>query len=365
MKRSCWKVDPKNAETVRVLLEERGILAPGCKIESEKGFVFIPVTDPGFAIPKKYSAILATRKFEAREEPGRGSLRERLEREGLEKTELENIISSFDCIGDIAIIEIPESLERHGRKIANAIMEQNHHVAVVARKDGPMMGKFRVRKITVIAGPNRTITTYRESGCSFELDAAKVYFSVRLSYERLRIASLVKPKEKILALFAGVGPFPIVIAKKHPDAEIAAIELNPVAVKFLKRNVTLNRSKNVAAIGGDVKKIVPKKFAGWADRIIMPLPHSAGDFLDASLKGANPRGCTVHFYGFVPTRDENTGEKISDIYALMVRKLREKCANTGLKCKITGKRVVRPYAPYVVQVAVDFFVSRKSSKRKE
>ena len=112
-------------------------------------------------------------------------------------------------------------------KIAEAILKMHKNVRTVLRKMGAMEGVFRVRKMQHVAGEKRTTTLYTEHGVKMMLDVSKVYFSVRLSNERKRIASQVKKGEKILALFAGVGPFPLVISKKHPDTEIVAIEQFP------------------------------------------------------------------------------------------------------------------------------------------
>ena len=359
MELGCAKVSAKKAESVRKVLFDLGLLAKGYKIiRNADGFIYFPLI-AGAKVPAALKVTIARKEFEPHSTQATGSVKAALAaRHALCDADVAKVIRSYDCVGDIAIAEIPDELVSKQAIIAQAIMAQNGHIKVVARKDSPMLGEYRVRKMTVIAGERRTTTVYRESGCSFEFDVAKVYFSVRLSHERLRIASLVKPREKILALFAGVGPFAIVIAKKKPKTEIVGIELNPDATKSFEKNILLNKASNVKAILGDVKKVVPKEYAGWADRIIMPLPHSAGDFLDAALIGANPKGCTIHFYGFVETKAKGETEFHKDIYAPLVTLVREKCKNAGMACRVTGKKVVRPFAAYVVQAVIDFQVSK-------
>ena len=129
--------------------------------------------------------------------------------------ELRHLTKAFDIIGDIAIIEIPDELVSREKEIAEAIMQVHRNVKVVAKKLGGMTGEYRVRPLKIIAGENRTETEYHENGCRMRFDVAKTYFSVRLSHERERIAAQVKDGENILALFAGVGPFPLVIARKN------------------------------------------------------------------------------------------------------------------------------------------------------
>jgi len=359
MELDCVKVKSRDAESVRKRLFDLQLLAKGYKvIRDPEGFIYFPLVKAA-KVPATLKVTVSKNDFEPHSTQATGSVKDALSaRHALSDSEVAKVIRSYDCVGDIAIAEIPDELVSKQDVIAKAIMAQNGHIKVVARKDSPMLGEFRVRKLTIIAGEKRTTTAYRESGCSFEFDVAKVYFSVRLSHERLRIASLVKPREKVLALFAGVGPFAIVIAKKKPRTQVVGIELNPVAVKSFEKNVLLNKTANVKAILGDVKKIVPKDYSGWADRIIMPLPHSAGDFLEAALAGANPQGCTIHFYGFVETKAKGETEFHKDIYAPLVALVKEKARNAGMSCRITGKRVVRPFAAYVVQVVIDFKVSK-------
>lgn len=359
MELDCAKVKAKDAESVRKRLFDLGLLAKGYKIiRDSDGFIYFPLVG-GAKVPAALKVTTSKKDFELHSTQATGSVKDALSaRHALSDSDVAKVIRSYDCVGDIAIVEIPVELISKQGIIAQAIMAQNGHIKVVARKDSPMLGKYRVRKLTVIAGEKRTTTVYRESGCSFAFDVAKVYFSVRLSHERLRIASLVKPKEKVLVLFAGVGPFAIVIAKQKPKTQIVGIELNPVAVKSFERNILLNKTTNVKAILGDVKKVVPQKYRGWADRIAMPLPHSAGDFLDAALIGANSEGCTIHFYGFVETKAKGEAKLHEDIYAPLVAVVKEKCRAAKMSCRITNKRVVRPFGPYVVQVVIDFKVRK-------
>ena len=355
----CVRAPRKEAETIRRKLSDSGALATGIKVHREGDYIYFPIATTT-KLPKALEKFRAKAEFEqVFAQPARGNLGDSLKALGkISPRDADSIVNSYDCVGDIAIVEVPPEISGIEKKIGEAILAQNTHIKVVARKESPMEGVFRVRKLKVIAGENRTETLYKESGCSILLDVAKVYFSVRLAHERLRIEAQVKKKEKILALFAGVGPFALVIAKKHPDCEIVGIELNPAAVEYFEKNITLNKARNVKAILGDVNKVVPAKYRGFADRIMMPLPHTAGDFLDAALVGANPRGCKVHFYGFVQTRDEETKNEIKDIYAPLVKLIKGKCAKAKLQCRITNKRVVRPYAPYMVQASIDFTVRK-------
>ena len=321
----------------------KGLFSGEYPVLGEGGFVLFPVSGPlagsGFEIVEREAERLPARH---------DSLKEALSG-FLPPEELESVIGSFDIIGDIAIIEIPETLSKHETRIGEALLSVHKNLKAVLKKLGPMEGEYRVRRVKCIAGEDRTTTIYKESGVSMELDVAKVYFSVRLSHERSRIASLVKPNERILALFAGVGPFPLVIAKSHPDAEIVAIELNPEAVAFMEKNIARNRAKNVKAVLGDARETVMRGYAGWADRVIMPHPTAGHEFLDAAFAGAKD-GATIHFYTFAdisgPGRDA-------------MAKAEAAAKASGVRIKLESWRVVRPYSAQTVQAVLDLKLAKK------
>ncbi len=264
----------------------------------------------------------------------------------------------LDTIGTIAITEIPVEQKKNAKQLAQEILAANKHLQSVYEKRGAMHGEYRVWKLRHLAGKKSTKTTYRESDCFFELDVARVYFSPRLAFERSRIAAQVETGEKVLALFAGVGPFPIIIAKKlktqQKTADIIANELNPVAVKYMQQNIALNKVSEIVVVNkGDAKKLLKQK-KKWADRVITPLPHTAYKFLPQIID-ATAVGGIVHLYGFGSHRNEKTKKKTNP-FRVLEKKIKTECRKKKRKCKIIFKRVVRPYSPFSVQVVIDFAV---------
>jgi len=318
------KVPKAQGEEIRKKLTEEAIFSPEYPILKERDHVLFPVTGP-------YQDFeIVEREAEKRELPFM-KLKDALE--GLlNESELQELTTSFDLIGDIAILEIPESLAPKEKEIGEALLKVHRSIRTVLKKLGPMEGKYRIRRLQYIAGEDKTETTYKEHGCLMKFDVSKVYFSIRLSTERKRISNLVKAKERILVLFAGVGPFALVIAKDHPDAEITAVELNPDAVKSMKENIILNKLSNISVLEGDARSFSYSEF----DRIIMPLPHSADQFLDLAFSAAKPGGI-VHFYTLVDSKNplEDAKSKIKTKY------------------EISSWRVVRPYSADTVQVVLD------------
>jgi tRNA (guanine37-N1)-methyltransferase len=77
-----------------------------------------------------------------------------------------------------------------------------------------------------------------------------------------------------------------------------SIEINPVAVKYFKENIKLNKipKGQITVKRGDCKTEVPKLRKKF-DRIIMVLPESNWDYINLPFKVAG-KGAMVHFYIF-------------------------------------------------------------------
>ena len=264
----------------------------------------------------------------------------------LSEEEIEKLVTSFDVIGDIAIIEIPDELLAKKELVGKALLETQPNLKTVARVLSKHIGKFRLRPIEIIAGEHKTITLHKEHGCVFKVDVAKTYFSPRLSFERMRIARQIKKDEIIGAWFAGVGPFPIIFAKHSQIKKAIAIELNPHAYKLLEENIKLNKcEQRVQAILGDVKQVVLELGIKF-DRIVMPLPKGSELFLDEAFQAIKSKGI-VHFYQFAPR---------SKPFKQVVAKIKEAAEEHGREVKIIEKRIVRSVAATKVQVVIDFEV---------
>ncbi len=257
----------------------------------------------------------------------------------------------FDLLGSTAVIEIKNSKDR-GKSLAKRILAENPNIKTVLAKAGPVTGQYRTRKYKYVAGIKRYAVEYRESGCSFLFDPRKTFFSPRLSYERSRISGLVKDGENIMVMFAGVGPFAVMIAKSHKNAHVVGIEKNPYAYKMMKQNITLNRVKNATAEKGDVK-LKAVAYTGFADRIVMPLPWSSLNFLDAAFQIAKPEAI-IHIYLFGET------ERVKDDSWDMIKR---HAKNNHYSVKLLFSRVVRPYSAKDSEIVIDFKIKVRKGKR--
>ncbi len=320
MESLCIRAAKKAGEKTRQKLIELGAIDNNLKIKPDGEELLIPVITRIEGFGK-----LSTLDFEV-----------------LEKEEsLADVLGyapAFEIVGDIAIIDQYES---DAQKIADVLIRQNK-IKTVLQAASAVTGEYRTRELTFLAGEKRTETLYRENGRRYLLDVARVYFTPRLATERMRIANQVKNSDKVVDMFAGVGPFCILIAKKFPDAHVIAIDKNPDAIKYLRENVRLNKLKNVEIREGDARDEI--KGISDACHVIMNLPHSGLEFLDAAF-GVVKKGGVIHFYAI--THEE-------DLFDGTWRKIEERARKANIQVIPIGRRIVRPYAPYQHNICIDF-----------
>ncbi len=253
--------------------------------------------------------------------------------------------NSMDIVGKVAILEIPSGLEQERLLIGKAILDTHKNLKTVLAKTGPIAGQLRLGEYEVIAGDTNTETTHKEYGCVYLLNPLKVYFSPRLSTERRRVAGKVGQGEVVLDMFAGVGPFSILIAKTQPKTQTYAIELNPIAAQYLEKNIALNHVIGlVTPIVGDTRNIVQSGLLPKINRVIMNLPETALYFIESACQCIGDSGI-IHYYAFKKgskALEEAEEEVISEV------------ASQGRKVvAVEDARLVKETAPRTWQVAVD------------
>jgi tRNA (guanine37-N1)-methyltransferase len=258
---------------------------------------------------------------------------------------------TYDIVGDIAVIRVPEDLLQYSKLMAEAIMKIRRDVKAVWRQSSAVSGDYRLRQLKFLLGEKKTETIHKEHGCRFKIDLKRAYFSPRLSYERMRIAKLVQPREVVLNMFAGVGCYSIFIAKHSKPLKVYSIDINPVAIHFLNENRRLNRVADVVVpIQGDAKHVITTKFLNIADRVLMPLPKRNYEYLDCTLSALKPAGGWIHYYAFEHAKkDEDPIEKIKT-------KLSEKLNSLGASFHVEYDRIVRSIGPRWFQVVLDIQV---------
>ncbi len=208
-------------------------------------------------------------------------------------------LPSFELIGDIAVINDLDGKDEE--EVVEGITENHPHIETILLKSEQLSGEFRVGGYKKLYGQD-TETVHKEFGVDIKVDPTKAYYSERFSTERKRVADQIKPGEKVLVMFAGVGPFAL-IAARHSEAErIVAVEKNPEACEYLKENIKLNNfTERIEARCGDVEEILPE-LEDRFDRIIMPLPGKADEFLDLA-ESVVSKDAVIHYYRFMEEDD--------------------------------------------------------------
>ena len=346
----CIKIPKTLAEKTLILANKLGLADRKLEIQGILDAVHIPlIRYPSEEEAAKFRAELPEFKIEAHAFPERKQRQKTIEenlKNQLPPQLLASVPRALDVVGDIAIIEVPPELKVYEKQIGETIMEKHRNVRTVLAKAGAISGTYRLREFTLIAGEQKTNTIHKEFGCTFYVDVAKAYFSPRLSHEHERVASSVQENETVVDLFAGVGPFSVLIAKRNKDVKVYAVDINSKAIDLLKRNIRVNRVENrVLPMLGDARQVVEKKLVGVADRVIMNLPENATEFVEVACKATSSAGGIVHFYGFVHAPDtlENMKLRFSEAVDKAGRKVE----------RFLFAKTIRETAPYQWQFVLD------------
>ncbi len=213
----------------------------------------------------------------------------------LTEAEAEELYGAFDQIGNIIILRVPDSLLSKRKIIGEVLLDKVKTAKSVYCQSSPVEGDYRIRKLELLAGDDKTETEYKEHGCRFKVDVEKAFFSPRLSTERERIAEIIKDGETVINMFGGVGMFSIVAAKKK-KCHVYNVDINPDAARLCSENISLNKLKGtVESIEGDAAKVIEEKLHDAGDRILMLLPERSDEFLESAIKAAKKKA-VIHYY---------------------------------------------------------------------
>ncbi|WP_436927204.1 class I SAM-dependent methyltransferase [Halosimplex amylolyticum] len=323
---SCVRVPREDGEATRRRLADADLIAEDYEIEVADGALYIPVSDEA-AVPDEFEIVV------------RGA--ERRETQTMPADSL-SFDPTYERLGDVVIVD--EDDPERARALADAIVESDLPVKTVVNRASKVKGTERVRDWEVLAGES-TEAVHREYGCEFALDLSTVYFSPRLATERHRVTEQVAEGEHFFDMFAGVGPF-VIPAAKH-GATAVGVDINEAAIEYLRENAERNGvADRVTAICGDVRTVADD-YEGWADRLVMNLPHSADEFLDAAVALAGAE-CVVHYYDI---------QHEDDPFGPGERAVRE-AAEPEYDVTVETRHTVRSYAPHEENVCLDVRLTR-------
>lgn len=328
-------VPRKKAEQIRKKLSEKNALRTDLRVVSDSKNVYFPVKkqlDMGYEF--------VTRSFkEQKQVPS--DYRDLLSL----PQELQSLLpSSLDIIGHVAIVKLPKELAQYAKMIGKAIAEVNKPVRTVCLDSG-IRGEERTRSLKILYGKKDTLTTYREHGLIFRVDPRTMFFTPRLATERKIVADQVTAGETIFDMFAGIGPFSILIAKTRNPERIFASDINEDAFNLLEENIRLNKvNELVVPILSDVRDISNK--IQTVDRVIMNLPQSGFEYIDTAIEKLSQPGI-IHYYEII--EEDALEERIED--------LKKKLLSMGRVVKKIDVRNVKSYSPTLGYFAIDIEIT--------
>lgn len=243
----------------------------------------------------------------------------------------------------VALVELEEGSEKKIEDVAKEVMGQNPGVKTVLQKFPGTKGKFRTKEYRLVAGDPDTEVLHKEYGFLLMMDPQKVYFSPRESTVRQHITSRVKPGDRVLVMFAGVGPYAVAISKAQPRVkEVVAVELNPDAFRYMKDNVRMNKIAHlVTPILGDVR-IVCANMAQEFDKVVMPMVE-AFDFIDVAAQCCR-KGGLVQVY-MLSGKDS--------LFEDCRLAIQEKLKSLGREYGIEGESKIALYSPGKWKVLIE------------
>ncbi len=325
----------EEAETIRTWLLDSKVLDMDRKIkkttENGKKYLLLPVTKiiPGYICLKDDKPEFYT---------SQKSLKELLLEE-IPIREIAKIPSSWQVIGTVIVITIPEELNDRTTLIGQKLLQMYPRCTCVVRDKG-IQGAFRLPTREIIAGHD-TETIHKENGCVFKLDVTKVMFSKGNLAEK-KLMSLSAHNEVVVDMFAGIGYFSIPMAVHSSPKKVISVELNPVSFGYLQENIHLNHVEDlVEPILGDCAVVTPE---GVADRVIMGYVGTTHHYLLNGIKTLKPEGGMLHYHETVP-------EKL--LLQRPVNRIREAALQLGKMIEIIEVRRIKKYSPGVWHVVID------------
>jgi tRNA wybutosine-synthesizing protein 2 len=246
-------------------------------------------------------------------------------------------------VGDVLILPLRPELEPYKHRIAEVYAEVLG-VKTVLRK-GHIHGETRKPDYEVLYG-NDTVTVHVENGVKYKLDVAKIMFSPANVKERVRMASVVKPGELVVDMFAGIGHLSLPMAV-HKGARVIAIEKDPYTFRFLVESIWLNNVQNLMTPYNIDNRDFPAE--NIADRVLMGYVVKTAEFIPKALSIAKDEAI-VHYHNTVPER-----LMPEEPFATFKRIAREH----GYEAEKLSELIIKRYAPGVWHVVVDVRVFKR------
>ncbi|HIH21626.1 MAG: methyltransferase domain-containing protein [Candidatus Diapherotrites archaeon] len=263
--------------------------------------------------------------------------------------QLQALPSGYQQLENIIIIKLKPELQKEKKEIAKAIASIFPYAKTIMQIK-EIQGKFRKPKIEFLLGEKKFTVNYKENNCIFQFDVHKIMWAKGNKAERLRIAGIVKEGETVVDFFAGIGYWTVPILKAGKAGKVIAFEHNPEAVKFLRKNLELNKIKRekFKVMQGDCRKLAKKFPAGIADRILLGLIPAPSFALPEALRLVKNNGA-IHYEG---TAIIGKPEEL-------FKDVEKACGKAGCRVFLENAQFVKDYAPKVGHYTLDVRIKKE------
>ena len=264
--------------------------------------------------------------------------------------------SSFDQIGHVIIVRVPDGLRHRRPEIGAALLGAVKPARSVYAQASDVSGEHRTRRLELIAGVDEPLAVHAEHGYRLKIDVRTAFFSPRLSTERQRIAAAAADGETVLNMFGGVGAFSVAAAMAK-RCTVYSVDVNPEASRLCEANASLNARRMAGAIVpvcGDAREVAGRMFPTGgrarlqADRTLMLLPERSDEFL-ADAAAATADGGIIHYYTHVHAHRKADAPREAEARFRSASPVRAEIVRSG---------IVRAVGPRYYQAVVDAVISK-------
>jgi tRNA (guanine37-N1)-methyltransferase len=334
MRARALVVPRAEGERVRRELREIGALRSDLDIRADGEVVALPIRSE-VEIPAHLGTPSEV-EFEARTADGPHEYSELLDWSDELKSQLPR---SFDVIGDVVLIRVPDELAERSSEIGEALLRFVPGARIVGADHG-VRGTERIRSLERIAGEGPWRTRHRENGLEMDVDPERAYFSPRLAHEHARVAASIDAGDRVYDLCCGVGPFSLAIARDGRAGSVTAVDANPEAIALLRASLArVVWGSRVAPVLARIEEFLTA--APPANRVIFNLPREGIKYLPSVARLVAPHGHLVYYE--VTSRDE-VDRRANDLVSVL---------DAG-RWRPGDRRIVHPYSPSSDLVAYSF-----------
>ena len=267
---------------------------------------------------------------------------------------------AFETVGHIAHVNLREETLPFKYIVGRVLLDKNSpRIQTVVNKVGSIETEYRTFGMEVIAGRDSegwSIVKLKEEGCQYELDFRQVYWNSRLAGEHRRLVKLIRKEASrenpvvVADLMAGVGPFAVPLtAHSERNIIVHANDLNPASYKYLMINKQKNKCDNLYGYNMCGRAFVHHLCDQGIDfdHVIMNLPASAPEFLDAFHGFTGTTLPRIHVHCFSSKDDDADDQAIQRCAKALGCPLDKQDHNVSVK-------IVRDVAPNKNMLCVSF-----------